>query len=138
MQSSVQNSSAPMDAKALKGKRGIRRLINAFGYSFKGFKAAFANEDAFRQECLLLVIMLPVALFLPVSTTQKALLCLSLFIVILVELINSAIEAVVDRVGLEIHPLSGMAKDLGSAAVLTSLVISALIWILVLADLLQN
>ena len=132
------NISAPTDAKALKGNRGLRRLLNAFGYSFKGFKAAFENEDAFRQECLCAAIMLPLALFLPVSTAQKALLCFSLFIVIIVELINSAVEATVDRIGLEIHPLSGMAKDLGSAAVLTSLIMAGLVWILVLFDLLKN
>lgn len=123
------------NATTLKGKRGIRRLINAFGYSGKGLKAAFANEDAFRQECMMFAIMLPVALFLPVDTAQKCILCGTLFLVLLVELINSAIEAVVDRVGLELHPLSGLAKDLGSAAVLITLLMTALIWGLILFNL---
>lgn len=123
------------DATQLKGKRGIKRLINAFGYSAKGLKACFMNEDAFRQECMMFSIILPVALFLPIETAQKALLCMSLFLVLLVELLNSAIEAVVDRIGLELHPLSGLAKDLGSAAVLITLLMTALVWALVLYDL---
>ena len=123
------------DATALKGKHGLKRLINAFGYSGKGLKAAFTNEDAFRQECMMFAIMLPVALFLPVDTAQKCILCGTLFLVLLVELINSAIEAVVDRVGLELHPLSGLAKDLGSAAVLITLLMTALIWGLILFNL---
>lgn len=120
------------NASQLKGKKGIKRLINAFGYSGKGLKACFLNEDAFRQECMLFAIMLPVALFLPIETVQKAPLCVTLFLVLLVELLNSAIEAVVDRIGLKLHPLSGLAKDLGSAAVLITLLMTALVWALVL------
>ena len=105
-----------------KGKTGLRRLWNAFGYSLAGFRAAYKHEDAFRQEVLLAVIMVPLALWLPSSHIGKALMIGSVLLVIVVELLNSAIEAAVDRISLDSHDLAKRAKDIGSAAVLVSLV----------------
>lgn len=121
----------PQDANELKGKTGFRRLLNAFGYSLQGFRAAWQNEAAFREEALLTIVLTPVALLLPVSGLEKLLLVLSLLLLVLVELLNSAIEAVVDRIGPEIHPLSGRAKDLGSAAVLIACTMLALTWLFI-------
>ncbi len=118
----------PKDASDLKGKTGLRRLLNATKYSAQGFRGAWQTEEAFRQEAILACILIPVAILLPVSTIEKLLLILGVFIVLIVEILNSAIEAVVDRFGGEIHPLSGKAKDLGSAAVLLGLIICAIIW----------
>ena len=103
----------------MKKNTGIRRIILAAGYSLLGFKAAFRHEAAFRQELLL---------SLDVEPLQRVLMIATLFLVMIVELLNSAIEAVVDRIGLEQHELSGRAKDLGSAAVLGSLLLLAYIW----------
>lgn len=121
----------PQDANALKGKTGLRRLLNAFGYSLQGFRAAWQNEAAFREEAMLTIVLTPVALFLPVTGLEKLLLILSLLLLVLVELLNSAVEAVVDRIGPEIHPLSGRAKDLGSAAVLIACLILGLTWLFI-------
>ncbi len=123
----------PKDASELKGKTGLRRLINATRYSAQGFKAAWKTEDAFRQESVLAVILIPVAVLLPVSLVYKLLLIGSVILVLIVEVLNSAIEAVVDRFG-EIHPLSGKAKDLGSAAVLLALTFALITWVSILAD----
>ncbi len=114
------------------GATGMTRVINAFGYSMKGLSAAFANEAAFRQELLLFVVMTPLAIWLGQSGIEQALLIGSLFLVLIVELMNSAIEAIVDRVGSEWHELSGRAKDIGSAAVLISLANVFVVWTLVL------
>jgi len=114
------------------GKTGISRIIAAAAYSWKGLCAAFKNEAAFRQELLLLLILTPVALWLGDGGIEYALLIGGLFLVLMVELINSAIEAVVDRIGSEQHELSGRAKDIGSAAVFVALVNAALIWFFVL------
>ena len=114
-------------AEALKGKRGLRRLINATG-SIKGIRAGLKHEAAFREEFLLAVILIPAALFLPVTLPEKALLVISVLLLLLVEILNSAIEAVVDRIGMEIHPLAGRAKDMGSAAVFFALLILAAAW----------
>ena len=119
----------PKDASELKGKTGLRRLMNATKYSAQGFRGAWQTEEAFRQEAILACVMLPVAVLLPVTTVEKLLLVLGLFIVLIVEILNSA---VVDRFGGEIHPLSGKAKDLGSAAVLLALTICAIIWCTIL------
>lgn len=121
----------PQDANALKGKKGLRRLLNAFGYSLQGFRAAWQNEAAFREEAMLTIVLTPVALLLPVTGLEKLLLILSLLLLVLVELLNSAVEAVVDRIGPEIHPLSGRAKDLGSAAVLIACLILGLTWLFI-------
>lgn len=130
------NTKHPANSSELKGKKGLRRLINAFGYSIKGFKAAYKNEAAFREEVLLAVVLIPTAILLPVEAMEKLLLVVSVLLVLLVEILNSAIEAVVDRFGGEIHELSGRAKDLGSAAVLIALTIAGLIWGCILIPLL--
>jgi len=115
-----------------KGKTGLVRIWNAFRYSLAGLQAAFRHEDAFRQECLLALILVPVALFLPVSGIGKAMLIGSTALVLVVELLNSAIEATVDRVSLERHLLAKRAKDIGSAAVMLSLLNLVVVWVLVL------
>jgi diacylglycerol kinase (ATP) len=115
-----------------KGKTGLRRLWNALHYSLAGFKAAYQNEDAFRQEVLLALVLVPLALFLPVSAVGKALMIACVLLVMIVELLNSAVEATVDRISLENHRLAKRAKDIGSAAVLLSLVNLAVVWGLVL------
>jgi diacylglycerol kinase (ATP) len=115
-----------------KGKTGLVRLWNAFGYSLAGFRAAYKHEDAFRQEVLLAAILVPLALWLPVGYLGKALMIGSVLLVITVELLNSAIEATVDRISLENHDLAKRAKDIGSSAVLVSLVNVVAIWLLVL------
>ncbi|MHB1589917.1 MAG: diacylglycerol kinase [Sulfuricella sp.] len=115
-----------------KGKTGLRRLWNAIHYSLAGFKAAYQYEDAFRQETLLAAALIPLALFLPAGAVGKALMIASVLLVLLVELLNSAVEATVDRISLEDHQLAKRAKDIGSAAVLLSLVNLAVVWALVL------
>jgi len=115
-----------------KGKTGLVRLWNACGYSLAGFRAAFKHEDAFRQETLLAIILIPLALWLPVTPVGKALMIASVLLVIIVELLNSAIEATVDRISLENHDLAKRAKDIGSAAVLVSLLNVIVVWGLVL------
>lgn len=112
----------------MKKNTGIKRIILAAGYSLLGFKAAFRHEAAFRQEFLLAIVLIPLAFWLDVEPLQRVLMIAALFLVMIVELLNSAIEAVVDRIGLEKHELSGRAKDLGSAAVLGSLLLLAYIW----------
>ncbi|WP_199104383.1 diacylglycerol kinase [Aquitalea sp. ASV11] len=116
-----------------KGKTGIRRLINAFGYSLDGIKAAFRHEDAFRQLALLAIILIPTALFIvPASPLARALLVASSLATLIIELLNSAIEAAVDHTSLERHPLAKRAKDMGSAAQLLGLINLAAVWGLVL------
>ena len=110
------------------GKQGIARVIDAAGYSWAGLNAAFKHEAAFRQELALLIMLTPLALWLGDSGVERALLTGSLLLVLIAELFNSAIEAVVDRFGGERHELSGRAKDIGSAAVLLSLVMVAITW----------
>lgn len=115
-----------------KGKTGLRRIWNALFYSLDGLKAAYRHEDAFRQEVWLAVVLIPLALFLPASGPGKALMIASVLMVLIVELVNSAIEATVDRVSLEHHRLAKRAKDIGSAAVLFSLINIVVVWLLVL------
>lgn len=115
-----------------KGKTGLVRLFNAFGYSLEGFRAAYKHEDAFRQEVLLAVILIPLSLWLPVTLIGKALMIASVLLVIIVELLNSAIEATVDRISLENHDLAKRAKDIGSSAVLVSLINVIVVWVMVL------
>lgn len=112
--------------------RGMRRIINAFVYSYQGFRQCYAQEAAFRQEVIATVLIVPLALWLGASGVEKALLLGSWLMVLVVELLNSAIEAVVDRTGTEHHPLSGQAKDIASAAVLSSVTVAALVWLLIL------
>ncbi len=110
------------------GATGITRIINAAGYSWLGFKAAFKHEAAFRQELGLTLALTPVALYYGPNPADKAILIASLIFILLVEILNSAIEAVVDRHGDEHHELSGRAKDMGSAAVFLAFIITALVW----------
>lgn len=114
-----------------KNRSGLRRLLDATRYSWFGLSAAWRNEQAFRQETYVVVPLLPVAFWLGSNATQRALLLFSLLLIPIVELLNSAIEAVVDRIGKELHPLCGQAKDMGSAAVLIALIAAALTWGLV-------
>ena len=111
-----------------KGRTGIDRLVRAFGYSMAGFATAFRNESAFRQEVALSVVLLPASFWLGRTWVEIALLAGSVLLVMIVELLNSAVEAVVDRVSYELHDLSKRAKDFGSAAVLLALVICGGIW----------
>lgn len=111
---------------------GLRRIINATGYSLAGFRACFQHEAAFRQELAALLLLLPLALYLGENGVERALLAGSLLLVPLMELVNSAIEAVVDRFGGEWHEQSGRAKDIGSAAVFLAIVMALLTWGLVL------
>jgi diacylglycerol kinase (ATP) len=115
-----------------KGRNGWQRVVNAFGYSKSGLYAAYRNEAAFRQEVLLAAVMIPLALFLPATGTGRALMIGSVMLVLVVELLNSAIEATVDRVSLENHALAKRAKDIGSAAVMVALVNVPITWGLVL------
>lgn len=115
-----------------KGKTGVRRVMNAFHYSMAGLRAAFSYEDAFRQEACLAVVMIPAALLLPVDGLGRALMIASVLLVLIVELLNSAIEAVVDRVSLDHHHLSKRAKDIGSAAVFLALLNVLVVWACVL------
>ena len=115
-----------------KGKTGLQRLINATGYSLAGLAAAARHEDAFRQELMLAAVMVPLGLWLGRTGVERALLVGCVLLVLVVELLNSAIEATVDRVSLDDHSLAKRAKDIGSAAVMMSLVMLAAIWLLVL------
>jgi diacylglycerol kinase (ATP) len=118
----------PNDSK----KRGvIDRLLGAFGYSWAGFRHAVLNEAAIRDELIVFAIMTPVALVLDISGIERLILVLSMMLVLLVEFMNTAIEATVDRISKESHPLSARAKDLGSAAVFIAILMSALSWIVI-------
>ncbi len=115
-----------------KGKTGLRRLINAFGYSLDGLRAAYLNEDAFRQEVRLALLLIPLALVLGRTSIERALMIACVLLVIVVELLNSAVEATVDRISLDHHLLAKRAKDIGSAAVLLSLLNLFVDWALIL------
>lgn len=110
----------------------LLRLARAFGHSFRGLRAAFIHEAAFRQEIILSAVLIPAALWLGENGMERTLLTGSILLVLIVELLNSGIEAVVDRFGGERHELSGRAKDIGSAAVLLALVNVLVIWVLIL------
>jgi diacylglycerol kinase (ATP) len=112
--------------------KGFRRVVNATIYSAQGFKAAFQNEEAFRQEFALALVLIPAALWLGQSGLERALLVSVLILVLIVELLNSGIEAAIDRIGLEYHELSKRAKDIGSAAVSLSLLNVVVVWVLIL------
>jgi diacylglycerol kinase (ATP) len=128
----VEDSEQPLKASPHKGRTGLRRVWNATFYSLAGIRAALEHEDAFRQELLLAAALVPLALLLPASAVGKALMVASVLLVLIVELLNSAIEAAVDRISLESHQLAKRAKDIGSAAVFLSLVNVAVVWGLVL------
>jgi diacylglycerol kinase (ATP) len=110
------------------GNTGLRRIVNATFFSMAGLRAAWRHEAAFRQEVMLFVVLVPVGAWLGQTAVERALLIGSCLLVLVVELLNSGMEAIVDRIGLEPHRLSGQAKDLGSAAVLLSLVLTAVVW----------
>jgi diacylglycerol kinase (ATP) len=111
-----------------KGRTGLDRILHAAGYSWNGFKSAYRHESAFRQETWLGLLMLPLSFWLGRSWVETALLAGSVLLVLIVELLNSAVEATVDRVSFELHELAGRAKDYGSAAVLLTLLLCAGIW----------
>ena len=111
---------------------GLKRLALALQWSSSGLKKAFINEAAFRQEVLLALLLCPLGIWLGKNGTEKSLLAGSILLILIIELLNSSIEAAVDRMGEEIHPLAGQAKDMGSAAVLLTLLLAALIWVCIL------
>jgi diacylglycerol kinase (ATP) len=113
---------------------GFRRVVNAAFFSMAGLRAAWRHEAAFRQECVLVLVLTPAAFWLGETAVERAILIGTAWLVLVVELLNSAIEAVVDRVGTEHHTLAGRAKDLGSAAVFVSLALAALAWALIAWD----
>lgn len=114
--------------------RGVARLLRACGASAQGLRGTFREEAAFRQELLFALVAIPLGLWLGRSGVERALLVAPVLLVLVVELVNSAIEATVDRIGLEQHRLAGLAKDIGSAAVFMSFVLCAAVWVLLLAD----
>jgi len=115
-----------------KGKTGIKRLLNAFKYSCAGIQEAYRNEDAFRQEVILATILIPAALLLHVTVIDRIMMIGSVLLLLIVELLNSAIEATVDRISLDDHKLAKRAKDIGSAAVLITIINLLVVWLLVL------
>ena len=116
------------------GYQGVTRIIKVAGYSAKGFRAAWKYESAFRQEVVLTATLIPLAFLLGRNPVEVGLLIASLLLVVIVELLNSGIEAVVDRIGDEPHQLSGRAKDLGSAAVFVALILTLVLWVSVAMD----
>lgn len=113
-----------------KGQRGLRRLFNALLFSLSGLRLAFLHESAFRQEVALAAVLVPCACILPVAPVERVLLITSVMLLLIVELLNSSVEAAIDRIGLDTHRLSKRAKDLGSAAVLLALVALTVVWTL--------
>ncbi|MDN3639189.1 diacylglycerol kinase [Simiduia curdlanivorans] len=109
-------------------QQGLARVLKAIGYSWQGLKSTWQTEAAFREELPIAAVLIPLALWLDVSAAETALLILTVVLVLIIELINSGIEAVVDRIGPELHELSGKAKDVGSAAVFLMLLVTALTW----------
>ncbi len=117
---------------AYSGNRGFTRILKASRYSWQGLRAAYRHEEAFRQETWLCLVLLPLGLYLGEGGVEKALLVASVLLLPLVEILNSALEAAIDRIGDEHHELSGRAKDMASAAVAIAITILALTWLLVL------
>lgn len=124
----------PQDARELKGKTGIRRLVNATRYSRDGFIQAFKTEEAFRQESILTLLGFIALFFIPAAFVLKIAAVFSMVFLLVTELLNSAVEAAIDRIGAEIHPLSKYAKDAGSCAVLFALGLCAFVWSTLLWD----
>lgn len=114
-----------------KGKRGLRRIVNAFNYSMSGLRLAYRHEHAFRQEIVGAAILLPIACLIPVMPVERVLLIGTVLLVLIVELLNSSVEAAVDRAGLDTHHLAKRAKDIGSAAVFLALILLATTWFLI-------
>ncbi len=135
MTQDIQTPAAPgatLDGRAMKGKRGLQRILNATRYSLDGLVAAWQNEDAFRQEVILAVILIPTALLLRLPLVETLLLIGVVVLVLVVELLNSGIEAAIDRDSYEINALGKRAKDIGSAAVMLSLLLALATWLAVL------
>ncbi|AHY41676.1 diacylglycerol kinase [Stutzerimonas decontaminans] len=129
---SSEPSAVVADGAALKGRSGLVRIWYACGYSLAGLRAAYAGEAAFRQLVWLSLLLIPLALLLDVSRVERAVLIAVVFLALIVELLNSAIEATVDRISFELHPLSKQAKDMGSAAQLLALCLIGLVWAVIL------
>lgn len=127
----MHNQSSP---PSFKSRGGIKRVFNAFKYSMKGLNAALKHEAAFRQECALALILLPAAFWLGRNAIEIFLLCFTVVLVLILELINSAIEALADAISTDQNPLLGRAKDIGSAAVFLALCLLTLWWLYVIAD----
>ena len=123
-----------MTGSSFKSSGGLTRIARALVYSLQGLRAAWRDEAAFRQELLLALVLVPIALWLPATLTQKALLLACVALVLITELLNSAVESAIDRISNDPHSLSKKAKDIGSAAVFVSLVNLAVVWGLVLVD----
>lgn len=123
-----------MTASMAEKNTGFKRVLKAMFYSYKGISHALKNEAAFRQEAISAAIMIPIACLVDVTVVERILLVSSVFLVLIVELLNTGIEAVVDRVGYERHELAGLAKDMGSAAVLVSIVMCLFIWFSILSQ----
>jgi diacylglycerol kinase (ATP) len=121
-----------LNAQSLKGHQGLKRILRALGYSIAGIRAAVAGEAAFRQLLLLNAVLIPLAFTFEVSRIERVLLVIVPLLTLVIELVNSAIEATIDRISYELHPLSKNAKDMGSAAQLLSLVIVAVTWVMIL------
>ena len=130
--SPTERGTAAAAESPFKGKTGIARIVHAFLNSLAGLRDAWRHESAFRQEILLAAILVPVACVVPVSVSERALLVGSVLLVLVVELLNSSVEAAIDRISLDCHSLSKRAKDLGSASVLVALAQLAVVWALVL------
>jgi len=113
-------------------EKGLKRFINAILFSFAGFKATWKHEEAFRQEVIVFIVAVPLAIWLAENKIEIVLLIASVGLVMVVELLNSGLEAVVDRIGPEYHELAGRAKDIGSAAVMMSIMLSVATWLLIL------
>lgn len=115
-----------------KDNKGLKRIWNAFFHSVNGFRACFRTEEAFKQEIFLAVILIPLGLYLGATPVERLLLCSSVMFVLLVELLNTAIERAIDRISFEKHELSKESKDMGSAAVLLSILIALFCWVVIL------
>ena len=126
------NDSPDLDALSFKGRRGLARILDATGYSLAGLRAAYRGEAAFRQLLWLNLLLLPLACLVDVGRTERALLMLVPLLALVGELLNSAIEAVVDRISLNLHPLSKQAKDMGCAAQMVALLMIAPTWAIIL------
>lgn len=113
-------------------KKGLPRILNAFKFSYDGFVATFKSEEAFRQDLIICMVLTPIAIFLPITLIEKLFLFSTLFLIVMAELINTAIEMTIDRISEELHPLSKIAKDIGSCIVLVSFMYLILVWTLIL------
>ena len=119
---------------APEGHKGFKRLVSALGYSYFGLRACFVSEEAFRQEVFLALLLIPISFWIGETSAEKLLLCSSVLLVLIIELLNTAVERAIDRISFEKHELSKEAKDMGSAAVLLSLLLAGIVWGVICAD----